>query len=249
MYATPPKSRSQNPALSSKTRSVKSSDINSTRNGTSKRKDSRLPSPAPTEYSEVNDELWKHFDWSELSTPKSMRRNVEPKTIGTIRTNCKRKLDQIDSSPFKTANLKLLVDGIRDIMKQKWKILLVYFDEDTQFPWLERPWSHKECRRWDVVDLLTRTAVSYSEACKTAMRNGEVICTDRVDEEILGLISHLLELGKAEEEQGATIAIKEWERPSTLLTMKSEGVVFSDYGYEHAEADKKTVAEDEMVID
>lgn len=188
---------------------------------------SRSQGPTTVPKTEADD--FANFPWSELNTLPYKVKYVEPKSIDSIRHACTRKLAKLDEAKHKTENLKLLIAGIRTIMTQKWKIFLLYFNEDCRVPNRDRPWSHTEWRKWDVIEFLTRIAVSYNDACDKAANDGAELCTTEVDKEFFALVNDLSDLGAATEEK--VLVIKEWERLGTKWTMESEGVTYSEFGY------------------
>lgn len=177
---------------------------------------------------------WETFPWHVLNTLPRKIESVELRTISSIRNACTRKLGRLDRAAHKTANLKLIISGIRTTISQKWETLLVYFNEECKFPRLERPWSHKEWRKWDVVDFLTRIAVSYNEGCERAASEGAVLDTAEVDKMVFALLNDLHDLG--EDAKESTIVIKEWERPGTMWFMQLEEVSYSLTGYGYGDS-------------
>ena len=159
------------------------------------------------------------YDWSQLNTPAQNSRRRKPRPAEQIIQESEEQLEKLSNIACQTSNLDLLVAGTRAILSQKWETLLIYFDKDTFCPRFDRPWSHTVWRRCDVIEHFTALAISYGSMCERAAAEGADLYTNAVDQEFAGLLNHIAGLGL--EADGDVIAIKEWERPGTKLTLQS----------------------------
>lgn len=176
-------------------------------------------SPDPSVYSERED--LENFPWHELNTLARDVKDNPRRTEKSLQTICKRKLAKLDEAEHKTEGLDLLIASIKDITSQDWKLLILYFDEESELPDRARPWSHTEWRKWEVLEFLVKIADSYNDACEQAAKDDVKLVTEGVDELFLSFVKDVIELGEAPDEDGV-IFIKEWEREGTRAMVDFE---------------------------
>jgi len=181
----------------------------------------RVPTSKARQQAELEQEELRElaqYDWSQLNTPAQNSRRRKPRPAEKIIQESEEQLERLSNIACQTSNLDLLVAGTRAIMSQTWETLLIYFDEDTFCPRFDQPWSHTVWRRCDSVEHFTALAISYGSMCEQAAAEGAGLYTEAVDQEFAGLLNHIAELGL--EADGDVIAIKEWKRPGTKLTLQ-----------------------------
>ena len=133
-----------------------------------------------------------------------------------------RTLDEADGKPEGLTNLTART---RAIIAQKWTTLKVYFDYDDDYPHYVGLWTHTVWRKWVVVEFFTDICCKYHAEVVKARKEGVELVTSGVDCEYLGLAECILQLGRGGEK---VIAIKDWERPGTKLTMDGKVLVVED---------------------
>ena len=231
----------------------------------------RPPKPPPIhECCHLNPEeleLWK-WDFERLSTSSrenqairdSLPKHLLPgygkiklqKTTYGIQAKCTKKLRELDAlrADSKTEGLKELIKSVRGIMKQSWKVLIVYFDFVDANPENEAMWSYKEISKLDVMETLTNVADEYAKVYERGKSDGFEMCTEALDLQMSAFMNDILALGKGAE--GDKIAVKEWERHGTIATLEArtlcteEMLVGDGESEDHADGEDEDEDDDEM---